>query len=704
PRKESFEKYLVLLEEAFLLDDLDNEGKRMAIVKLKSTEEVRAYIASLPKPITFKVLCERLTANFNSIANKTNVKVQMRHFKIDLEKLHSNILQFMDLVARSTTRVDNELFEYQVECLMDKLSFNRMLFQRMVDSTHRYENIYDIAADIENYHKNMSKMRISNASFSENPERKRSSVTCYRCKKISHIASQCKEENVVKLEDVKPTLNAQSKECKVQNVMHENRVVDSWEPIIYMKDEIREKAMHAAGLQHSEEKIRCGTTLFLPVFIENNERVCETVGFIDTGANASMVSRVVVDRLKVPVKKNQNILITLANGETRNLQETVKLTVRFKNKGKEKAMHAAGLQHSEEKIRCGTTLFLPVFIETNERVCETVGFIDTGANVSMVSRVVVDRLKVLVKNNQNILITSANGETRNLQETVKLTVRFKNKGNTDVCKDVVMLINDVEKKYHVTVGSDILKRVGALIDYQRGMMITTHHPEGIQFIMEKEHFNRLAFGLKNASAYAQCISEKIAEGTKARPYIDDFIIVSEKEYDEHVNDVILFCNRLKLFNVTANQNKSYFACKSIVALGAVSWFRDNIPGLAKATRPLCQVMNIKKEFTVTQEMIDAFEDTKRAVADACLNYHARDDREFTLVSDASNGALAAALLQESDVGGYHPVAFFSRSIPLRKKYEFDIKVDDVIHDDEIKDVDEKIERMCLSAFELEIKS
>uniref|UniRef100_A0A0N5B421 CCHC-type domain-containing protein n=1 Tax=Strongyloides papillosus TaxID=174720 RepID=A0A0N5B421_STREA len=264
PRKKSFEKYLVLLEEAFLLDDLDNERKKMAIVKLKSTEEVRAYIAILPKPITFKVLCERLTANFNSIANKTNVKVQMRHFKIDLEKLHSNILQCMDLVARSTTRVNNELFEYQVECLMDKLSFNKMLFQRMVDSTHRYENIYDIAADIENYHKNMSKMRISNASFSENPERKRSSVTCYRCKKISHIASQCKEENVVKLEDVKLTLNAQSKECKVQNVMHENRVVDSWEPIIYMKDEIREKAMHAAGLQHSEEKIRCGTTLFLP--------------------------------------------------------------------------------------------------------------------------------------------------------------------------------------------------------------------------------------------------------------------------------------------------------------------------------------------------------------------------------------------------------------------------------------------------------
>uniref|UniRef100_A0A0N5CHI9 RT_RNaseH_2 domain-containing protein n=1 Tax=Strongyloides papillosus TaxID=174720 RepID=A0A0N5CHI9_STREA len=148
------------------------------------------------------------------------------------------------------------------------------------------------------------------------------------------------------------------------------------------------------------------------------------------------------------------------------------------------------------------------------------------------------------------------------------------------------------------------------------------------------------------------------------------------------------------------------SCQTLLSLkhGAVSWFRDNIPGLAKATRPLCQVMNIKKEFTVTQEMIDAFEDTKRAVADACLNYHARDDREFTLVSDASNGALAAALLQESDVGGYHPVAFFSRSIPLRKKYEFDIKVDDVIHDDEIKDVDEKIERMCLSAFELEIKS
>ncbi|CEF61416.1 Hypothetical protein SRAE_0000054000 [Strongyloides ratti] len=49
----------------------------------------------------------------------------------------------------------------------------------------------------------------------------------------------------------------------------------------------------------------------------------------------------------------------------------------------------------------------------------------------------------------------------------------------------------------------------------------------------------------------------------------------------------------------------------------VSWFRDHITSLMVATRPVCQVMNMKCDFVLTKEISEAFEVTKQTVANAC---------------------------------------------------------------------------------------
>ncbi|CEF61417.1 Hypothetical protein SRAE_0000054100 [Strongyloides ratti] len=128
-----------------------------------------------------------------------------------------------------------------------------------------------------------------------------------------------------------------------------------------------------------------------------------------------------------------------------------------------------------EKIKYGETILLPIFLEAEEKICKVFGFLNKRANVSMVSGKVVEMLKLPTNKKQQIQVTLANVEITQLQETLKINAKFKINVNTDVCKEVFMAVNDASKKYHMTVGSDILQSVEAIIEFQAKKIITNAH-------------------------------------------------------------------------------------------------------------------------------------------------------------------------------------------------------------------------------------
>ena len=100
------------------------------------------------------------------------------------------------------------------------------------------------------------------------------------------------------------------------------------------------------------------------------------------------------------------------------------------------------------------------------------------------------------------------------------------------------------------------------------------------------------------------------------------------------------------------------------------YYRRTIPGLANKTAILEDATAGKKKKSLewTEQLQQAFEETKVAINnDVCLA-HPDPDVPIKLTTDASEVAMGAELSQERD-GTWKPVAFFSRKFnPTQKKY------------------------------------
>ena len=93
-----------------------------------------------------------------------------------------------------------------------------------------------------------------------------------------------------------------------------------------------------------------------------------------------------------------------------------------------------------------------------------------------------------------------------------------------------------------------------------------------------------------------------------------------------------------------------------------------IKGYAKIAKPLNDLLEGKasklknEELELMPEALQAFEDLKKRCMTAPVLVFADFKKPFQLETDASREGLGAVLLQESDDGQYHPVAFASREL------------------------------------------
>ena len=108
----------------------------------------------------------------------------------------------------------------------------------------------------------------------------------------------------------------------------------------------------------------------------------------------------------------------------------------------------------------------------------------------------------------------------------------------------------------------------------------------------------------------------------------------------------------------------------------VNFYCRFIPAAARPMLPLFEALSGKPRTVVwNEDMVAAFYDTKKALADAILLSHPRQDAQTSLTTDASDLAVEA-VLQQLVEGVWVPLAFFSQQLrPPEKKYSaFDRKL------------------------------
>ena len=215
-------------------------------------------------------------------------------------------------------------------------------------------------------------------------------------------------------------------------------------------------------------------------------------------------------------------------------------------------------------------------------------------------------------------------------------------------------------------------------------------------------FLRMPYGLCNALATFQklmqnCLGE--LNFSYALIYLDDVIVFSRPE-EEHLHCLRVVFGRFLEHGLKLKPSKCHFLqdeitflgheiladgmrpgtanLKAIVEMappktyteirhftGMTGFFRQFIKGYSKIAKPLNDLLEGEasklknEELELTLEALQAFEDLKKKCMMASVLVFADFKKPFRLETDASGEGLGAVLLQESDNGQYHPVAYAS---------------------------------------------
>ena len=218
-------------------------------------------------------------------------------------------------------------------------------------------------------------------------------------------------------------------------------------------------------------------------------------------------------------------------------------------------------------------------------------------------------------------------------------------------------------------------------------------------------FLRMPYGLCNAPATFQrlmqsCLGE--LNLTYALIYLDDVIVFSWTE-EEHLHRLRVVFGRFLEHGLKLKPSKCHFLqdeitflgheiladgmrpgtanLKAIVEMappktyteircftGMTGFFQQFIKGYSKIAKPLNDLLEVEasklknEELELTPEALQAFEDLKKKCMMAPVLVFADFKKPFWLETDASGEGLGAVLLQESDDGQYHPVAFASQEL------------------------------------------
>lgn len=211
-------------------------------------------------------------------------------------------------------------------------------------------------------------------------------------------------------------------------------------------------------------------------------------------------------------------------------------------------------------------------------------------------------------------------------------------------------------------------------------------------------FNRMGFGLRNASQTFQRFMNQVVQGLEfVFVYIDDILVASVDE-EEHARHLRTLFDRFFEFGINVNKEKCLFGVSELTFLGhlitpkgiaptadkvsairdfptpaskkqvtrfigMVNYYHRFVPRISALLIPL-YAMDIKNKRVPFEWSLDcerSFREIKQALSDATLLNFLDPDCPLELVCDASNIAIGAVLQQrKSDC--IAPLMFFSRKL------------------------------------------
>ncbi|BHF67350.1 hypothetical protein SprV_0301037600 [Sparganum proliferum] len=219
-------------------------------------------------------------------------------------------------------------------------------------------------------------------------------------------------------------------------------------------------------------------------------------------------------------------------------------------------------------------------------------------------------------------------------------------------------------------------------------------------------FIRMPFGLRNAAQSFQRFIDEILRGLPfAYAYIDDILVAScsAEEYASHLR---LIFDRFQQHGLQSNVDKCVFGVNSLDFLGhhvdqhgitpltvkvqcilsfpvpntltqlrrfigLITYYRRFIPHCASILAPLTDLLKSKaKPIELSPAVHIAFEEPKKALADATMLHHLSSDAhaQLILTTDASSSAVGAVLHQQVN-NQLQPLAFFSQKLqPAQTRY------------------------------------
>ena len=212
----------------------------------------------------------------------------------------------------------------------------------------------------------------------------------------------------------------------------------------------------------------------------------------------------------------------------------------------------------------------------------------------------------------------------------------------------------------------------------------------------------MPFGMKNSPATFQRLVNIVISGlVGCDAYIDDAIIHSDT-FEEHLQNIRAFFDRLTDAKLTVNLAKSEFCHATVTFLGHVvgqgqvkpidckvqaisefpeptckrqlmrflgmaGYYRKFCNNFSVIAEPLTNLLKKGKKFLWSHECQYAFDKLKAILKSTPVLLAPDFDKSFKLAVDASDIGAGAVLIQEDSNGVDHPVSYFSKKFNKQQR-------------------------------------
>ena len=232
-------------------------------------------------------------------------------------------------------------------------------------------------------------------------------------------------------------------------------------------------------------------------------------------------------------------------------------------------------------------------------------------------------------------------------------------------------------------------------------------PESQQFVTINMHrglycFKRLPFGIASSPALFQRTMDIILQGLDHVASIQDDILITGKDDDEHIKNLDSVLSRLDHYGLRLQLSKCKFMQKSVTYMGCVisasgispteekveaikqaprpenltqlraflgmiNYHGKFIRNLSSILQPLNQLLQGNQEFKWSPRCEEAFKKAKDSLSSSNVLVHYDPSLPVILESDASQYGIGAVIFHRFPNGDERPIAYASRSLNSSEK-------------------------------------